>query len=147
MKKGIDYIGVGTGAMIFNDEGQVFLAQRGPKSRNEVGKWDFPGGCVEFGETCEDAVIREVKEEFDMDIEIIELLMVVNHILPEEKQHWVSPAFIAKYTGGETKIMEPEKCSGFKWVEISEIKPEELSSSSRLNYEKFLEKYEIEKRF
>jgi peptidase E len=41
MKKGIDYIGVGAGAMIFNEKGEVFLAKRGPKSRNEAGKWDL----------------------------------------------------------------------------------------------------------
>ncbi len=62
MRKGIDFIGVGAGAMIFNDDGKVFIAQRGEKARNERGRWDFPGGSVEFGEKCEDAVKREIKE-------------------------------------------------------------------------------------
>ncbi len=133
--------------MIFNDEGKVFVAQRGPKARNEAGKWDFPGGSVEFGETCEAAIIREIKEEFAIDIELIELLCVVNHILPEEKQHWVSPAFIAKHVGGDPKITEPDKCLGFKWVEINELNPDELSKSSRLNYHKFIKKYGPRARF
>ncbi|MDO8524700.1 MAG: hypothetical protein Q7R99_03655 [bacterium] len=42
MKRGVDYIGVGAGAIIFNNEGKVFIAQRGPGARNESGKWDFP---------------------------------------------------------------------------------------------------------
>ena len=63
MNKGIDFIGVGVGALIFNNEGRIFLAKRGPEARNESGKWDFPGGSVEFGEKVEEALKREIKEE------------------------------------------------------------------------------------
>ena len=147
MKKGVDFIGVGTGAIIFNDEGKVLVAQRGPKARNETGKWDFPGGAVEFGETCEKAVIRELKEEFEINIKVIELLEVVNHILKVEEQHWVSPSFIARHIGGVPRITEPEKCIGFKWMKISEINPEELTNVSRSNYQKFIEKYGMIKTF
>ena len=139
--KGVDYIGVGSGAMIFNSEGKVFMSQRGPKCRNEKGKWDFPGGSVDFGEKCEEAIIREIKEEHDMDIEVVELLEVVNHIIPEEGQHWVSPSFIAKHVSGEAKIMEPEKCTGLRWTDISEVDPEMLTSTSKSNLLKYREKY------
>ena len=66
MKKGIDYIGVGSGAIIVNREGKVFLAKRGRDARNESGKWEFPGGGVEFGERLEDALVREVREEYGL---------------------------------------------------------------------------------
>ena len=49
MKKGIDFIGVGAGAIVINDKGKVLIAKRGTNSRNEVGKWEFTGG-VKFGE-------------------------------------------------------------------------------------------------
>jgi len=139
--KGKDYIGVGSGAMIFNSEGRVFIAKRGSKARDERGKWDFPGGGVRFGEKCADAVKREIKEEHDFEIEVIELLEVVNHILKEEGQHWVSPSFVAKYVSGEPKIIEPEKCEEIKWVELKEIQVDTLSSASRSNFEKYIEKY------
>jgi 8-oxo-dGTP pyrophosphatase MutT (NUDIX family) len=51
MKRGIDYIGVGVGAIIVNRTGELFLAKRGPLAKNERGLWEFPGGSVEFGET------------------------------------------------------------------------------------------------
>lgn len=140
-RKGIDYIGVGSGAMIFNNIDQVFLAQRGPKARNEQGKWDFPGGSVEFGEKCEDAVIREIKEEYGFKIEIIELLEVVNHILPAEKQHWVSPTFIAKYKSGQPKILEPTKCSQIKWINLKEINPKTLTIASQSDLKTYIKKY------
>lgn len=147
MKKGIDFIGVGVGAIIFNDEGKVLLAQRGFKARNEIGKWEFPGGGVEFGETCEDAVKREIEEELDIEIKVIELLEVVDHIIPDEKQHWVAPSFISKLVRGTTKIKEPDKCFNFKWINFFEINPETLSNVSRSNYQKFIEKYGIDKTF
>ncbi|OGZ27443.1 MAG: hypothetical protein A2365_03135 [Candidatus Nealsonbacteria bacterium RIFOXYB1_FULL_40_15] len=147
MQKGVDYVGVGAGAMIFNRDGKVFLAKRGPKARNEAGKWDFPGGGVEFGKRCEDAVKREIKEEFNMDIEIIELLEVVSHILPEEKQHWVSPSYIAKYVSGEPRIMEPEKTEEIKWVDILEINPNTLTQPSRFDLDTFKKKYENNYKF
>lgn len=59
MKPGKDYIGVGCGVIIFNKEGKVFIAKRGFGARNERGKWDFPGGSVELGEKCEDAIKRK----------------------------------------------------------------------------------------
>jgi 8-oxo-dGTP diphosphatase len=145
MQKGIDYIGVGSGAMIFNGDGLVFMAERGPKARNEVGKWDFPGGSVEFGENCEDAVAREIKEEFDFDIEVIELLDVVNHILADEKQHWVSPSFIAKHKDGSPKIMEPEKCTGFKWLKLEEIDSSLLTATSKISLQKYVQKFGFNK--
>jgi 8-oxo-dGTP diphosphatase len=125
MKKGVDYIGVGVGAIIFNSDNKVFLARRGREARNESGKWEFPGGAVEFGETLEHAILREVKEEYGFEIMIDELLDVVNHLIPEEKQHWVSPTFLCRIKSGTPSILEPHKCDEIAWFELDEI-PEKL---------------------
>src|SRR4026208_833415 len=97
MIAGRDYIGVGVGAMVFNQEGKVFLAKRGPQAKNECGCWEFPGGSVEFGETLVDAIRREFREEYQMDIDVVELLGASDHILLSERQHWISPTFIARH--------------------------------------------------
>lgn len=141
MKKGVDYIGVGCGAMIFNSAGKVFVSKRGKGVRNEVGKWDFPGGGVKFGERCEDALKREIREEHDIEIEVVDLLEVVDHIIPEEKQHWVSPSYIAKLVSGEAKILEPEKCEEMKWINLSEINLEMLTLTSKSDFNKYIEKF------
>ena len=47
-------------------------------------------------------------------IEIIELLSVDDHILVDEKQHWVSPTYIAKSVGNAPQILEPHKCLRLK---------------------------------
>ncbi len=137
MKRGVDYIGVGVGALIINDRGQVFLARRGPKARNETGLWEFPGGSVEFGETLAGALRREMREEFGIEIEIGELLDVVDHILLEEGQHWVSPTYLCRITSGDPRILEPEKCSQIGWFRLNDV-PEQLTRITRENLEHYI---------
>src|SRR3990172_7836202 len=144
MKKGIDYSGVGVGAVIVNAQGKIFLAKRGKEARNESGKWEFPGGAVEFGEALEQALVREVKEEYGFDIEVQELLDVVNHIIPDEKQHWVSPTFLCRSKGGPPCIREPHKCDEIGWFELDEIPVEKLTIASRKSLESLRRKFTAE---
>jgi mutator protein MutT len=117
----VDYIGVGVGAIIVDDSGRVFLAKRGPKAQNERGFWEFPGGAVEFGETLQEALAREIREEYGITIEVGDLLSVTDHILLEEKQHWVSPSFICHITEGTPVILEPEKCAEIGWFPLDRV--------------------------
>lgn len=132
MKSGYDYIGVGVGAMIFNENGEIFLAQRGPEARNEQGTWEFPGGGVDFGETLTQAIIREMYEEYAIHIHIEKVLGVFDHILPEEQQHWVSITYIVIHSSGSPKIMEPHKCSKIGWFPLSKL-PKPLSKITEDN--------------
>ena len=52
---------------IVNEDDEILLSQRPPK-KHLSGLWEFPGGKVEMGETPENALIREVKEELNIDI-------------------------------------------------------------------------------
>ncbi|MFH1832671.1 MAG: NUDIX domain-containing protein [Candidatus Levyibacteriota bacterium] len=127
MKKGIDYIGVGVGAAIFDKKGRLFITLRGKKAKNERGKWEIPGGSVKFGETLEKAIIREIKEEYGIEIKVIKLLGVCNHIIKNEKQHWISPTYICKIKKGKPKILEPDKCDAIGWFTFKEAKKLPLS--------------------
>lgn len=120
MQEGRDYIGVGVGAAILNREGKVFITKRGKNAKNEVGKWEFPGGSVAFGETLEEALKREIKEEHGVEIIIQDLLGICNHIIPEENQHWIAPAYICTILNGTPKILEPEKCEEIGWFTLTE---------------------------
>lgn len=130
MRPGIDFIGIGVGAVIVNDRGKLFLARRGAGARNEHGLWEFPGGCVEFGERMADALRREVREEYGMEISVGELFDVTDHILVEEGQHWISPAFICAALEDSPRILEPDKCSEIGWFDPDRM-PEELTQATR----------------
>ncbi len=135
MKKGFDYIGVGVGAVIVNREGRVFLAKRGREARNEKYKWEFPGGSVEFGERLEEALVREVREEYGFEIEVEKLLDVVDHIIPDEHQHWVSPTFLCAHRSGTPHIREPHKCEEIGWFAVDRIPEDLLTIASKKSLE------------
>lgn len=65
----------GAAAMIINEKGQILLQKRADRD-----KWGLPGGCQELGERFQDTVIREVKEEANLDIkeEDLELVDIVS---------------------------------------------------------------------
>ena len=140
MKRGSDYIGVGVGALILDEAGRIFLSQRGPLAKNERGLWEIPGGGVEFGETLADALRREMREEYAIEIEVGDLLDVVDHILPAEGQHWVSPTFICRITAGEPRIVEPGKCSAIGWFGLAEM-PDGLTQITQENLTNFRKAY------
>lgn len=138
MKRGIDYIGVGVGAILVDEQSRVFLARRGPKAKNERGLWEFPGGSVEFGERLTEALQREMREEYGIEIAVGELLDVVDHILPEERQHWVSPTYVCSILTGEPRILEPEKCTEIGWF-FPEQAPADLTVITRENLNHYIQ--------
>jgi len=121
MKPGIDYIGVGCGAFIVNDKREVLLTKRAPKSKNEVGTWNKIGGAIEFGETVVEALQREVAEEIGVKLKDIEFLSYTDHIIPNEKQHWVGLNFIARIKEGEPTNLEPRRNEQMRWFEFDNI--------------------------
>jgi mutator protein MutT len=140
MKKGIDYIGVAAGAMILDNQGRVFLSKRSQNTSNQRGCWETPGGSVNFGETLEEAVRREIREEYGVEIDIIEQWPAENDIIPEENHHWVSTTFLAKLKPGEMpKIMEPNKCDEIGWFKLDKL-PEPLSTITKLDLKRYLER-------
>ena len=139
MQRGIDYIGVGVGAVIVDDKDRLFVARRGPLAKNERGLWEFPGGAVEFGERLVDALRREIHEEYGIEIAVGELLDVADHILPAEGQHWVSPSYLCRVVSGTPSIREPGKCSAIAWFTPEEI-PDDLTEVTRVNLDNYLKR-------
>ena len=133
MKAGVDFIGVSVGAMIINNEGQVLLAKRSKNARNEGGHWEVPGGQVEFGEHLRDAIAREMKEELDIDLTILEQLPAADHIIPKDHQHWVPTTFLCKLKGKKKpRIVEPHKCDAIGWFSFDEL-PAPLSIITKVD--------------
>lgn len=128
MKPGKDYIGVGCGAVILNKNNEILLQLRNKAPEKEY--WSIPGGKVEMFETLEEAIKREVKEETDVNVEVIDCLGICNHIVTNEETHWVSPSFLCKIVEGEPKIMEPTKHLDMKWFSLDNL-PEKLTITTK----------------
>lgn len=124
VKPGKDYIGLGVGAIIQNDKGEVLLLKR-PKSitpdRTTSDMWSVTGGEVEFMEKAEEAMKREVMEEIGVEVEVIKPIEYHDQILEKSKVHWHCQSFHCKVKSGEPKILEPEKCEDLKWFDPKNI--------------------------
>jgi 8-oxo-dGTP diphosphatase len=121
------YPKVGVGGMVLQN-GKVLLLLR--KRPPEVGTWSLPGGRVEFGERLEDAVVRELREELGIMVEVEALVCVINHLVPDDNAHWVSPAYRVRLVSGVPQNLEPEKTAAIEWFPLSSL-PENLSISAR----------------
>ena len=100
------------------------------KKAPEAGTWSLPGGRVEFMERLEDAVVRELREELGITVAVESLVCVVNHLVPDENAHWVSPVYRVRVDSGVPQNLEPEKTGAVEWFPLSNL-PENLSISAR----------------
>jgi 8-oxo-dGTP diphosphatase len=136
MNPGKDFIGVGLGAIILNEKGEVLLMKRGKNSKNEVGTWALIGGMLDFGETLQQGIIREVLEETGLAVEIEEQFPAHDHLLPNENQHWVGNVFVTRLVSGIPTIIEPEKCEELSWFSIDNL-PTPIAKMSKYPIEYF----------
>ena len=67
-------------AIIFDEQGRIFATQRGYGEWKDW--WEFPGGKIEAGETPQQALHREIREELDAEIEVGTLLHTINYDYP-----------------------------------------------------------------
>ena len=140
MKKGVDYIGVNVSYYCHDGEGNFVMHLRNEKCRDEHHCWDFGGGGVEFGETAEEAVCREIKEEFGADVMDLEQIGV-REVLREhdnKKTHWISFQYLVKVNKEMVHNAEPEKHDDIGWFRLDKL-PSPLHSQIMCELEKFKE--------
>lgn len=96
-------------AGIIIEDGKVFATQRGYGEFKDG--WEFPGGKIEQGETPEEAVVREIMEELDTEVEVKELFDTVEYDYP--KFHLSMDCFICNGKKGDLVLKEHEAA---KWL-------------------------------
>ncbi len=101
-------------AAIIIRDGKVFATQRGYGEFKDG--WEFPGGKNEPGESSEDAIVREIKEELDTDIEVVKYLDTVEYDYPTF--HLTMDCFICRMKSGEMIIKEAEDV---RWLTIDDL--------------------------
>lgn len=125
------YPEVTAGALIFNPEGKILLI----KSHKWKGKYTIPGGHIELGETIEEALRREIKEETGLDIYDIKFVCVQEFIFDNafwKKKHFIFLDHACKTDS--TDVTLNEEAEDYKWFDIDEA----LSSKEVDEYTKNL---------
>jgi 8-oxo-dGTP diphosphatase len=90
-----------TGAIIPMD-GRVLVARRHSTSRFEPGRWEFPGGKLEFGEHPKDAIRREIKEELGVEVSVDRLYDISTHVYsdPRGQRHVLLLFYVCRIVTG-----------------------------------------------
>ncbi|SOE19815.1 8-oxo-dGTP diphosphatase [Spirosomataceae bacterium TFI 002] len=100
---------------IIENENQVLVVQRSEYMKLPL-KWEFPGGKIEKWETDEDCIKREIREELNLEIELIKKLTPAIYDYPEVCIELIP--FIAKQIGGQLKLNEH---ADFKYLTKAEL--------------------------
>ena len=103
-------------AAIIQKDQKIFATQRGYGEFKDG--WEFPGGKIEQGETPRQALVREIKEELDTEIEVGELVYIVEYDYPQF--HLTMHCFLCTIKSGDLVLKEHEAA---KW-----LAPEDLDS-------------------
>lgn len=129
IKRGVDFIGVGVVFYCHDGNGRILLHKRSNKCRDEHGTWDCGGGAVEFGESLEETVRREITEEYGTEPKNVKFIEHVNVVRQngDNKTHWLAMRFSAEVDPSKVSNGDPEKIDDIGWF-TSENLPSPLHS-------------------
>ncbi len=102
-------------AAIIKHNDKILIAQR-KENVNQALKWEFPGGKLEPGESPEQCLIREIREELGLNIEVMKIFDVISHSY--EDRHIILLCYLCRFTGGSAQTLD---CRDFRWVEPSKL--------------------------
>ena len=120
-------------ALVFR-EGRLLITQRHAGS-HLGGLWEFPGGKREAGETFEECLVREIREELGVEISVGELFEEVRHDYPEKSVHL--KFFKCRLLAGEPQALD---CAAVKWVDHAGLGAHEFPAADA----RLLERLKVE---
>jgi 8-oxo-dGTP diphosphatase len=118
--------------VIKNDSGEILIVKRHPKSKTDPEMWELPGGKVEKGEHFADALVREIKEETDLDVSVGDFCEAVQN----DYSHKRTVQLMMYLTDVEGEVKISEEHTEFMWASIEKIRSLELSTSLKKLLEK-----------
>ena len=101
---------------LIEKDGKYLIARRANGSEDAIGRWEFPGGKVEPGETEKEAIEREIKEELSIDIKAIRY--ITNNIFENPNKTIDLRLYECKYIGGEFDLHDHFE---YKYVSTDEF--------------------------
>src|SRR3990167_4523495 len=107
-----------TNAIILDEQGRILLTERSIDDDFFPGYWELPGGGIEYGETPQQSVKREIREECGIDIEVIKPIAANTYFLGELQR--IEITFLCKSIDPRKVKLSPEH-SNYKWLGVKDI--------------------------
>jgi len=131
------------GALVVNPKGEVLIV----RSSKWADKHTVPGGHIELGESGEDAIRREVKEETGLDVEVLKLLLVQQAIYPKyycKHEHFVFMDYLCRTPDTRVKLDEKE-LQHYLWIDPCRALELDLEEYTRNFVVAYLKECEVNK--
>ena len=106
-------------------QNKILVTQRNPDSDHPL-KWEFPGGKLNPGETAEECIFREIKEELDIEIDIRESMVAVKHDYGIRQIELIP--FLCNIKSGEIKLIEHH---AYMWVSSNNLKKIDFTDADK----------------
>lgn len=126
------FYGLTMRGVIKNTDNEILILKRHPKSKTDPEMWELPGGKVEKGEHFTNALIREIKEETNLDCEVGDFCEAVQNDYMHKRT--VQLIMYLEDIEGDVKISEEH--TEFMWADLEKIRSLEISSSLKKILEK-----------
>jgi ADP-ribose pyrophosphatase YjhB (NUDIX family) len=138
MKKREDYTGISIIFLCHDGSGNFLFNKRSVNCRDEHGRWDCGGGGLDFGDSVEDTLRKEIREEYGTEVSSYEFLGYrdVHREHGGAKTHWITLDFKVLVDKGMVKNGEPHKFDEVEWFTLDNL-PTPLYSQ----WSNFFEKY------
>lgn len=129
--------------LIINDDGKILCTQRDKSKYDYISyKWEFPGGKIEENETEKQTLARELEEELQIKVNILERFYQVEHTYPDF--HLSMPIYICALEGGELKLnvhtniawLEPKEILSLDWAAADQPVAEKIFKATKSFYKK-----------
>lgn len=116
-RRGFEYVGVTVACLLHDGKGRFLMQKRGPKARDEWGRWDVCAGALEHGETIETTIKRELQEELSTKPLKIEFLGAgeAHRVHDGRPTHWVWLLHAVQVDPTTITIGEPHKIEQVCW--------------------------------
>lgn len=129
LKKGTDFTGITIVYFCHDGNGNFIMGKRSENARDELGRWDIGGGALEFGDTVEETLKKEIKEEYGTVVLSSEFLGFrdVHRDSEGHSNHWIALDFKVLIDPKKVKNGEPHKFEAVKLVTF-ETMPDPIHS-------------------
>lgn len=130
--KGVSFTGITTAFVCYDQTGEIFMAQRSNKARDEHGSWEGGAGGLKHGQSVEASLLRELQEEYGVTepigVDFLGYFDLFRKLTDGTPTHWLVMAFAIQVNREDVRIMEREMVDDCGWFALHAL-PKPLHSA------------------